>query len=93
MYSKPNDYSKPITSGGCKYEDTLLSRDSGRASGTGSLRSNHSLKSLKSQHIEENSQLPSVSGRLELAPPRTPGGGSTHRSSMYIEPSQESGTV
>jgi len=64
----------PLLPPGPKYSDTLYSgaADSGTASRTGSIRSNHST-------------------RLELAPPRTPG--STLRSSLYIEPSSEAGTV
>lgn len=75
-------YKQPLTSGSTKYSDILSNRagDSGRASGTDSLRSNHSYRS------QEDSL------RLEAAPPRTPGG-SIHRSSMYIEPSTEAGTV
>merc|ERR1712130_783181 len=67
--------------------DTLYSGtiDSGTASRTNSLRSNN--PSLRLEPAQPRFESP----MLEAAPPRTPS--SVHRSSMYIEPSQEAGTV
>jgi hypothetical protein len=71
---------------GLKYSDTLASgaADSGTGSGSGSLRSQRSVRCRASGF-----PFMLIRPRLEAAPPRTP---SVHRSSLYLEPSNETGT-
>jgi len=88
--NRGGQYAPPLlqqTKPGPHFSDTLYSgtADSGRGSRTGSLRSNN--PSLRLEPAPTRFESP----MLESAPPRTPA--SVHRSSMFVEPSQESGTV
>jgi len=89
--SRAGQYAPPLLQQQAKpghhFSDTLYSgtMDSGTGSRTNSIRSNN--PSLRLEPAQPRFQSP----MLEAAPPRTPS--SVHRSSMYIEPSQEAGTV
>jgi len=88
--SRAGQYAPPLlqqAKPGQHFSDTLYSgtMDSGTGSRTNSIRSNN--PSLRLEPAQPRFESP----MLEAAPPRTPS--SVHRSSMYIEPSQEAGTV
>jgi len=90
QYAQAGQYAPPLlqqNKPGPHFSDTLYSgtMDSGTGSRTNSIRSNN--PSLRLDPAQPRFESP----MLEAAPPRTPS--SVHRSSMYIEPSQEAGTV